>query len=303
VRTAAEWHAHPQGRAVAGLPLLEIVRIGDAPAAPPGGGERPLAGVRVLDLTRVIAGPVCGRTLAEHGADVLHLTAAHLPSFEHLVVDTGWGKLSARLDLRVDADRERLTTLLHDADVFCQSYRPGALAARGLGPADLAALRPGIVYVTISAYGHDGPWRDRRGFDSLVQSASGIAEEGGRAAGDETPRHLPGQALDHATGQLAAFGAMIALARRARGGGSHLVRVSLAQTARWLDGLGRVDGLGVAEPTLADVEDLLETVQTPFGRARRIRPAARLTETPPGWSRPSVPLGTHEPAWPPRPPA
>lgn len=95
---------------------------------------------------------------------------------------------------------------------------------------------------------------------------------------------------------------MIALARRARGGGSHLVRVSLAQTARWLDGLGRVDGLGVAEPTLADVEDLLETVQTPFGRARRIRPAARLTETPPGWSRPSVPLGTHEPAWPPCPP-
>jgi hypothetical protein len=193
--------------------------------------------------------------------------------------------------------------LVRDADVFCQSYRPGALAARGFGPEALAALRPGIVSVTISAYGHDGPWRDRRGFDSLMQSASGIAEENGRAAGDQAPRHLPSQALDHATGQLAAFGAMMALARRAREGGSYLVRVSLAQTGRWLDALGRSDGLGVDEPTLAEVDDLLETVDTPFGRARRIRPAARLTETPPRWSRPSVPLGTHEPAWPPRPAA
>jgi crotonobetainyl-CoA:carnitine CoA-transferase CaiB-like acyl-CoA transferase len=300
VRSPGEWRAHPQAQAVSALPLLEVLRMGDAPAEPLAPAERPLAGVRVLDLTRVIAGPVCGRTLAEHGADVLHITAAHLPRFDHLVVDTGWGKLSAQLDLRQASDRERLAALVREADVFCQSYRPGALDARGFSPPALAAARPGIICVTVSAYGHEGPWRDRRGFDSLVQSVSGIAYEGGRAAGQEGPQHLPAQALDHATGQLAAFGAMVALARRAREGGSYLVRVSLAQTGRWIDALGRVDGRGQADPTLADIADLLETVDTPFGRARRVRPAAWLSETPARWLRPSVPLGTHEPAWPAR---
>lgn len=173
-------------------------------------------------------------------------------------------------------------------------------AARGLAPEDLAALRPGLVYVTVSAYGHHGPWGDRRGFDSLVQSVSGIADASGRAAGTEGPRHLPAQALDHATGYLAAFGAMVALARRARQGGTYLVRTSLAQAARWLDGLGRLEDRAAPEPTVADVEEFLEDVETPFGRTRRVRPAAWLSETPPAWTLPSVPLGTHEPAWPAR---
>jgi crotonobetainyl-CoA:carnitine CoA-transferase CaiB-like acyl-CoA transferase len=301
IRTREEWRAHPQGQAVAGVPLLEIARIGDSPAEPAGAGDRPLSGVRVLDLTRVIAGPVCGRTLAEHGADVMLVTAGHLPSIDTLVVDTGRGKLSARLDLRQRGDLERLRGLVRGADVFCQSYRPGTLAARGLSPDELARLRPGIIYVTLSAYGHDGPWRDRRGFDSLVQSVSGIAHEGGLAAGGERPRHLPAQALDHATGYLAAFGAMVALARRAREGGSHLVRVSLAATGRWIDGLGRVDGRTRPDLTLAAIDDLLETSDTPFGRVRHVRPAARLAETPARWARPAVPLGTHSPAWPSRP--
>ena len=298
VRRPEEWQAHPHGAAVAGLPLLEITRIGDAPPAPAGDGARPLGGARVLDLTRVIAGPICGRTLAEHGADVLLITAAHLPQMDRLVVDTGRGKRSARLDLREAGDVERLRGLVRGADVFVQGYRPGTLAARGFAPEALAALRPGLVYVTLSAYGHAGPWAGRRGFDSLVQSVSGIAYEGGRVAGLDEPRHLPCQAIDHATGYLAALGAMIALARRAREGGSWLVRLSLAQTARWFDRLGRVPGgAAVPDPTPADVQDLLETTDTPFGRLRAVRPAAHLSETPPHWALPTVPLGTHPPTW------
>jgi crotonobetainyl-CoA:carnitine CoA-transferase CaiB-like acyl-CoA transferase len=300
VRRPEEWRAHPQGRAVAGLPLLEILRIGDAPPEPLPAAARPLAGLRVLDCTRVIAGPVCGRTLAEHGADVMLVTAAHLPSIEVLVMDTGRGKLSTRLDLRDAAERARFLALAAEADVFCQSYRPGALADRGLSPEALAALRPGIVYVTLSAYGHAGPWRERRGFDSLVQCVSGIAHEGAEAAGRERPRPLPCQALDHATGYLLAFGAMVALARRAREGGSWLVRGSLAQTGRWIDGLGRIEGAEAPEVGVEDVADLLESTATAWGRMSAVAPAARLAATPACWARPAVPLGTHAPAWPPR---
>ncbi len=300
IRTRDEWRAHPQGRAVAELPLFEIIKIGDAAAQRPGQGRRPLSGVRALDLTRVIAGPVCGRTLAEHGADVLSISAPHVPHMDSHVMDNGRGKLSASLDLRRQEDVERLRELIRDADVFLQSYRAGALGARGFAPEDLARLRPGIVYATLNAYGHAGPWRERRGFDSLVQCVSGIAHEGGVAAGGDEPKHLPAQALDHATGFLLAFGIAVALGRRAREGGSWLVRVSLARTGRWFDGLGRADGPEAHDPGVEDVKDLLEETDTPFGRLSHVAPAARLSETPGRWARPAVPLGTHAPAWPPR---
>ncbi|MBI2525702.1 MAG: CoA transferase [Candidatus Rokubacteria bacterium] len=298
VRSAEEWALHPQARAVASLPLLEIVRIGDSPPEPCGTGNRPLSGVRVLDLTRVIAGPVCGRTLAAHGAEVMLVTAHHLPGIPLLVMDTGRGKLSVTLDLRRAEEGECLRRLIREADVFCQGYRPGALDGRGLSPEEVAALRPGIVYVTLSAYGQAGPWRGRRGFDSLVQSVSGIAHEGGLAAGVEGPRPLPAQALDHATGYLAAFGAMAALARRAREGGSYLVRLSLARTGRWIDGLGRVDGILVRDLRPEDVADLMESSETPFGIMQAVAPAEHLAETPARWTRPAAPLGTHDAAWP-----
>jgi crotonobetainyl-CoA:carnitine CoA-transferase CaiB-like acyl-CoA transferase len=184
--------------------------------------------------------------------------------------------------------------------VFSQGYRPGSLAARGFAPQDLARLRPGIVYVTLSAFGHEGPWRDRRGFDSVVQTVSGIAAEGGRARGLDEPRPLPCQALDHASGYLAAFGAMVALARRAKQGGSWMVRVSLAQTGRWLDRLGRVDGLATPDLKPADVADLMEETDTPWGRMLAVAPVARLSETPGRFARPSTPLGAHPPEWPAR---
>jgi crotonobetainyl-CoA:carnitine CoA-transferase CaiB-like acyl-CoA transferase len=200
-RSRAEWAAHPQGRAVAELPLLEIARIGEAPARPlPAAGERPLSGIRVLDLTRVIAGPVCGRTLAAHGADVMRVTASHLPGMHLLDLDTGRGKLSASLDLRAAEERERLAALLREAHVFVQGYRPGAIAAHGFSPEACAELRPGIVAVSLSAYGRGGPWASRRGFDSLVQNASGINHAEAEAAGAlPRPKELPAQALDHAT--------------------------------------------------------------------------------------------------------
>jgi crotonobetainyl-CoA:carnitine CoA-transferase CaiB-like acyl-CoA transferase len=162
-RSFAEWDEHAQGRAIARLPLFTIDRIGDAPAQPLPPADRPLAGVKVLDLTRIIAGPVCGRTLAVHGADVLLITASHLPSMQPLVIDTGRGKLSAHIDLRQPSGRETLASLLRDADVFVQGYRPGAIAAFGFGPQDVARIRPGIVYVSLCAYGYEGPWRAAAG--------------------------------------------------------------------------------------------------------------------------------------------
>jgi len=297
VRSRDEWLAHPHARAVAGLPLLEIARIGDSRPEPFGPGDRPLAGARVLDLTRVIAGPECGRVLASSGADVMLVTSPHLASLPSLVIDTGLGKLSTSLDLRRAEEAGRLRSLIAGADVFSQSYRPGALARLGFGPEDVARLRPGIVYVTLSAYGHVGPWRERRGFETLIQSVTGFAHEQGFGGGLDHPEHLPAQVVDHASGYLAAFGALVALARRAREGGGYLVRVSLVQTGRWVDALGRVQGRASAQKT-ADVGDLLAERDTPFGRLTHVVPAARLSETPASWSRPAVPLGTHEPVWP-----
>src|SRR5262245_11659513 len=166
-RSFAEWDAHPQGQAVATLPIFSIEKIGDAPPQPLPSGERPLSGVRVLDLTRVIAGPVCGRTLAAHGADVLHVTAPHLPQMMPLVMDNGRGKLSTFIELREASGRDTLAALTPGADIFVQGYRPGAVQGNGFGVQEVARLRPGIVYVSLCAYGHEGPWASRRGFDSL----------------------------------------------------------------------------------------------------------------------------------------
>ncbi len=304
MRSPAEWADHPQARAVAQLPLFEITKIGEAPARglpafPEEEEKRPLAGIRVLDLTRVIAGPVCGRALAAHGADVMRITAPHLPGLPELDIDTGRGKLSASVDLRATDDREWLEALVREGHVLVQGYRPGALAARGFSPEALAELRPGIVAVSLSAYSHEGPWGKRRGFDSLVQNATGINVAEAEAAGVPAPKELPAQALDHASGYLMAFGAMMALMRKAREGGSWHVRVSLAQTGHWLTGLGRdQNGFARPEPSADEIKSLVDETDTPFGRLGFIRHAARLSETPARWSRPPVKLGTHAPVWP-----
>jgi crotonobetainyl-CoA:carnitine CoA-transferase CaiB-like acyl-CoA transferase len=300
LRSPAEWAAHPQSLAVAALPPIEIEKIGEAPAGRLSGNpERPLSGVRVLDLTRVIAGPVCGRTLAAHGADVMRITGPHLPGLPNLDVDMGRGKLSAHLDLRSGEERERLRSLLRESHILVQGYRPGALASLGFSPQACADIRPGIVAVTLSAYGHEGPWAGRRGFDSLVQNACGINWAEAEALGAAPPKELPAQALDHASGFLMAYGAMMALARKMQEGGSWLVRVSLAQTAHWLTQLGRVQkGFDCPEPSAAEIKAMCDAMDTPSGRLAFIRHAAQLSETPARWSRPPVPLGMHAAMWP-----
>src|SRR5712691_9265994 len=306
VRTMAEWAQHPQAAAVASLPLMEIVKIGDGPPEKLPDGDRPLSGIRVLDLTRVLAGPTCARTLAEHGADVLKITAAHLPNLGYQEFDTGHGKLSAHLDLREPKDIETLRGLVRDADVFSQGYRPGTLGNRGFSPEALAQSRPGIVVVSLCAFSHVGPWASRRGFDTVVQTVSGITSRQGELfpGAAPGPQFYPVSAIDYLTGYLMAFGAMVALARRAREGGSWLVRISLAQVGRWLVGRGEVP-----EPQLKNVPkeftpDELErwsmTSDTPVGRLHHLGPVVRLSETPPRWARPSVPLGYNEPVWPAR---
>jgi len=298
MRSAEEWSAHPQARALAPLPLVQIERIGDAAPRPLDPAPRPLSGVRVLDLTRIVAGPVCGRTLAAHGADVLRVASPKLPFIEWVVIDTGRGKRSAHADLDTSEGRAALTRLLADADIFVQAYRPGAIAARGFAPADAARIRPGIVYVSLSAYSHVGPWLVRRGFDSLVQTATGFNHEEGVAAGVAGPKELPAQALDHGSGQLMAAAALLARARQAREGGSWHVRVSLAQTGRWLFGLGRVaSGLRSPDPKLEDVQDRIEESDSAWGRLRAVRHAAELSETPAHFALPAAKLGSGPATW------
>src|SRR5213082_3765325 len=287
VRTTQQWAEHPQSAAVALLPLIEIERIGDAPREPLPPAARPLRGIRVLDLTRVLAGPTCARTLAEHGADVLRITGAHLPSLGYQELDTGHGKLAAHLDLRAPGDVDILRGLVRKADVFSQGYRPGTLANRGLSPEELSAIRPGLVYVSLCAFSHAGPWASRRGFDTVVQNVSGITTRQGQVfpgAEAGAPQFYPVSAIDYLTGYLMAFGAMVALARRAREGGSWLVRISLAQTGRWLVGRGEVPERELKdvpkEFTREELERWSTVSDTPAGRLHHLGPVMRLSETP-----------------------
>jgi len=282
-RMPEEWRAHPQARALAALPPLDLDMVGEATVRTFRAGAMPLSGVRVLDMSRVIAGPVAGRTLAAYGANVIRVGAAHLPEMAPAVIDTGFGKRFVHLDLRTSAGRARFEALATSADVVIHAYRPGALDALGYGVDDLTRLRPGVVVVSLSAWSHAGPWASRRGFDSLVQTASGLAMEGAVWAKNDRPTPLPAQALDHATGYLAAMGAMLALARQAERGGSYRVRVALARTGRWLGDLGRIDGAGVPDPEPDMLTDLFDEMDSGFGRLRYVRPAGWLNETPPVW--------------------
>ena len=297
VRTFDEWSAYPQQAAVATLPLVEIERIG---AAPPlewpslPRPSRPLAGLRVLDLTRNLAGPVAGRTLAAYGADVMLVNSPRLPNIE-AVADTSRGKRSAWADLHDADDRRAFEGVLGQAHAMLQSYRPGGLCELGFGAEDAARLRPGIVYTSLSAYGRRGPWAGKRGFDSLVQTATGFNADEADASGEAKPRAMPTQILDMASGFLLAFGTQAALARQRAEGGSWHVQVSLARTGQWLRELGRVDGgFGVGVPS---AEARMETSDSGFGLLRAVRHAASFSATPAGYARKSVQPGTDPLSW------
>ena len=292
-----DWDEHPRGQALAAQPLLSFERVGDAaPRQLPRveADQQPLSGIRILDLTRILAGPTCGRALAAYGGDVMLINSPNLPNIEAIAA-TSRGKLSAHVDLRTAQGRHDLAGLLDGANVFVQSYRPGALDDLGYGPAALAQRNPGLVYVSLTAYEHEGPWRSRRGFDSLVQTAMGFNHAEAEAAGVSVPKALPLQILDCAAGYLMAFGAATAMARQMREGGSWHVRVSLARTGQWLRSLGRVQGaFGTPSP---DRRPYLETSASGFGELVAVRHSAQLSRTPAGSLRPSVPPGTHPPMW------
>lgn len=301
LRRFDEWDATPQGQALSAQPLFTVERIGELkdvlPLALPAlrDDEPPLNGLRVLDLTRILAGPVGGRALAAYGADVMLINSPNLPNIA-AIADTSRGKLSAHADLRTEQGRATLERLVGNAHVFVQGYRPGGLSALGYGAEEIARLRPGIIYVSLSAYGTQGPWARRRGFDSLVQTAMGFNHAEGEAAGDGVPRPMPMQILDEATGYLLAFDVAAALCRQRREGGSWHVQVSLAQTGQWLRRLGQVaGGLAAARP---DMASFLEISQSGFGELRAVRHSAQLARTPAHWKRPSMPPGSSAPAWP-----
>ena len=298
IRTFDEWDASPQGQAVANQPLISFEKIGDAPARTLPSlqrSDRPLQGLRVLDLTRILAGPVCGRQLAAYGAEVMLVNAPHLPNIDS-IADTSRGKLSCHIDLRTPAGKAALQQLAQTAHVFVQGYRPGALAALGFDAAGLAQRNPGIVYVSLSAYGDQGPWGTRRGFDSLVQSAMGFNHAEAQAAASDSPKPLPVQILDYATGHLMAFAATAAIQKQQQVGGSWHVRLNLARTGQWLRSLGRIDnGLATKMP---DRASYLQAATSGFGELMAVKHSAQMSATPPGWARPSMPPGTHAAVWP-----
>lgn len=302
VRTNAEWLATPHGQVLAGKPIVEVIKIGEsdpvpfAPLAAGSASARPLDGIRVLDLTRILAGPVAARTLAEHGAEVLMVTAERLPQIPEHVMDTSHGKRSCFLDLSKAEDAARLRELVKSADVFSQGYRPGMIAKLGFGPDELAAIKPGIICTSISCYGADGPFSHRGGWEQVAQTMTGICHDNN----PERPHLLPAAACDYTTGYLGAYGVMLALARRAREGGSYHVRVSLCQSGMFLHRQGKVEyGQSDMELSSAELDEIrIETHPTHLGPLRHLGPILKLSETPPRWNRPTPKLGGDRPEWP-----
>lgn len=302
LRSVEEWDAHPQGQAAQAEPLV-LSEPTDLRGDTPGGASfdptRPLSSIRVLDLTRVLAGPVATRFLAGYGAQVLRIDP---PGWDEpaIVPEVTVGKRCARLDLRREEDRLRFLELLAEADVLVHGYRSDALDRLGLGAEVRAACRPGLVDVSLDAYGWSGPWCHRRGFDSLVQMSSGIADAGMRKAGADRPVSLPVQALDHATGYLLAAAALTGLEQRAATGAGSRWRTSLARMAALLiDGSPDepADPRPLELPPSPSEPDPSEIEHTAWGPATRLAVPLRVAGCPLRWDRPAVKLGADDPAW------
>jgi CoA-transferase family III len=296
MRSVSEWIEHPQGRAVAAEPLTHAI-TGDA--APSSDWSvpvsRPLSGIKVLDLTRVLAGPVASRFLAGYGAEVLRIDP---PSWDEGVVipEVTVGKRCARLDLKRNEDRSTFETLLSGADIFIHGYRPGALDHLGFDAVRRRTLSPGLVDVCLDAYGWSGPWASRRGFDSLVQMSVGIADKGMRWRQADKPVPLPVQALDHATGYLMAAVAIRGVTRRIVQGNGTEARLSLARTAKMLVDAGAGSGENpLAAETVADLSPEIEA--TDWGQAQRLNSPIAIDGTPMRWESPARKLGSSEARW------
>lgn len=296
VRSAAEWDACRAGRLLASRPVVEIIQMGDSPPEPlPGPAERPLQGTRVLDLTRVLAGPTCARTLASYGAEALRIGAEHLPSIPLFAVDTGLGKRATALNLQDKKDAARLKRLVRQADVFSQGYRTGAMDRLGFGVPEVLKLRPGMVYVSINCYGHEGDWRNRPGWEQLAQTVTGMALRQGKHQKLIEPTLLPAAVNDYITGYLAALGALVALERRARVGGSYWVRVSLARTAMWVRSLGERAQVRAQSLQAQELAAFSTSTDSAWGPLSYLKPAVNISNATVAWDRPPSPLGSDRP--------
>ena len=294
VRGEDSWRTEPAGQAVAATRLVEGTSIGGAPPRWRPAGALPASGIRVLDLTRVIAGPVATRYLGALGAEVLRLDAPDRPELTLHAYDGLPGKHSALLDFGTADGHARLHELLSEADVLVHGYRPHALDRFGLSPELLAERHPGLVVVGLSAWGSRGPWGGRRGFDSIVQAACGIAMA--ESADGERPGAMPCQLLDHGTGYLCAAAALQALARQSTHGGTEFRELCLARTAHWLLGLPR----GAATPSVgADGDDpaWLVTLDSAQGPVTTVRPPGRIDDEALAWPRWLSRYGSDQPAW------
>lgn len=314
-RTIDEWRQHPQGSAVAREPVAALMTTPAAPMKWRPTFGRPLLGIRVLDMTRVIAAPMATRFLASLGAEVLRIDSPESDEAGLLGVhDISLGKRWALLDARTPEGNQRLRELVAGADVLVHGYRPGALDSLGLDADTRAELSPGLVDVTLNAYGWTGPWRDRRGFDTLMQFSSGIAHEVsawasrdpearlplnalGHQVDASRPRHLPVEALDFGTGYQLGAAAIMGLVRRITSGHGSRVQMSLARTAHLL-----IDH--ACEPTdpsfrLPDENaTLLDLIHGQGSRpTRRLAPPVEIDGVPLFWDRPAELAGSSSANW------
>lgn len=306
LRSFEEWDVLPQASAIGDFPIL-LKRIAKSnPHLPPVPAavqdNKCLRGIRIVEMSRVIAAPVAGKTLAAHGADVIWVTSPTLPDLPDLDIDVSRGKRTVQLDIKQTGHKAKLVDLLRTADVFIQSYRPGSLAAQGLSTEELVRINPNLIVASLNAYGPDGPWSQNRGFDSLVQTCSGINVEDARRFGAHEPaRVLPCQALDHGAGYLLATGINAALYKRATEGGAYEVKVSLAGVMKYLRSLGQYDGKSGFHRkdfnSPDDVDVYLETRQTGFGQLRAVTHSAKIEGLEIGWEEMPKPLGSDKPVW------
>ncbi len=296
VRSKEEWLAHPQGQHLSQLPIVEIVKIGESDPIPLQFSERPLSDVKVMAATHVIAGNVMGRTLAEQGADVLHIVRPQEFEHEAIFIDPCAGLRSAWMNLKDPSVAEHAHSLLQKADVFIESYRGDSLRRLGFGPEKLAEERPGIIYASARCYSYDGPWANRGGFDMEALCATGFAMEEGSTAHPQFP---PTKVMnDYIAGYIGAAGIQAALIRRATEGGSYHVRVNLARCAMWFMSLGLVDPalVGSEEHEVREPKSL--TASTPYGELHRLDSPVEFSETQSCWNNPLLSVrGSCQPEW------
>ncbi|MBF0126337.1 MAG: CoA transferase [Magnetococcales bacterium] len=294
VRTREEWLEHPQGRLLNAMPMVKITKVKEGLPTGFVKGAQPLSGIKVLDITHVLAGPMSTRALAGQGAQVLHLSGPNVFELFPFSIDTGHGKRNAFIDLKQEKDKLTLRQLIQKADIFVQGYAPGKFKRFGFAPEDLFAMKDGLIYLTVSCYGTEGPCGTWGGFEQLGQAASGLMAAHSSLT---APRLVPAAVCDYLTGYLGTLGMLAALIRRASEGGSYHVEVSLARTAMWLLSLGHRKDAEIPGQLPADIGQFLVDHETCFGNIRHLRPVVEYSETRPHFKYPVSALGSSSPVW------